>query len=70
MSGSNTASRRKVVLRSPPVAGAAERRQQRGSGSQPSGSEQPTDVLAGSIARASFLSPANGFCVLRIKARG
>ncbi len=32
--------------------------------------EQPTEVLAGSIERVTFHNPANGFCVLRIKARG
>ena len=52
------------------MAGAAERRQQRGPGSQSSGAEQPTEVLAGSIERFTFHNPANGFCVLRIKARG
>jgi len=31
---------------------------------------QPTEVLAGSIERVTFHNPDNGFCVLRIKARG
>jgi exodeoxyribonuclease V alpha subunit len=31
---------------------------------------QPTEVLAGSIERVTFHNPSNGFCVLRIKARG
>jgi exodeoxyribonuclease V alpha subunit len=35
-----------------------------------SSSAQPTEVLAGSIERVTFHNPANGFCVLRIKARG
>jgi exodeoxyribonuclease V alpha subunit len=35
-----------------------------------SSSGQPTEVLAGSIERVTFHNPANGFCVLRIKARG
>lgn len=30
---------------------------------------QPVEALAGSIARVTFLTPANGFCMLRIKAR-
>jgi ATP-dependent exoDNAse (exonuclease V) alpha subunit len=30
----------------------------------------PTEVLAGSIERVTFHNPTNGFCVLRIKARG
>jgi exodeoxyribonuclease V alpha subunit len=33
-------------------------------------SEQPTEVLAGSIERVTFHSAESGFCVLRIKARG
>jgi exodeoxyribonuclease V alpha subunit len=33
-------------------------------------SEQPTEVLAGSIERVTFHNASNGFCVLRIKARG
>ncbi|KEF40612.1 MAG: recombinase RecD, partial [Cyanobium sp. CACIAM 14] len=33
-------------------------------------SPQPTEVLAGSIERVTFHNPENGFCVLRIKARG
>ena len=35
-----------------------------------SNAEQPTEVLAGAIERVTFHNPANGFCVLRIKARG
>ncbi len=31
---------------------------------------QPTEVLAGSIERVTFHNASNGFCVLRIKARG
>jgi exodeoxyribonuclease V alpha subunit len=31
---------------------------------------QPTEVLAGSIERVTFHNAANGFCVVRIKARG
>jgi exodeoxyribonuclease V alpha subunit len=31
---------------------------------------EPTEVLAGSIERVTFHNPSNGFCVLRIKARG
>jgi hypothetical protein len=31
---------------------------------------QPTEVLAGSIERVTFHNADNGFCVLRIKARG
>jgi len=41
----------------------AERRPQPGDG-------QPTEVLAGSIERVTFHNGSNGFCVLRIKARG
>ncbi|WP_286194731.1 hypothetical protein [Synechococcus sp. CCY 0621] len=33
-------------------------------------STQPTEVLAGSIERVTFHNAENGFCVLRIKARG
>ena len=33
-------------------------------------SQQPTEVLAGSIERVTFHSAESGFCVLRIKARG
>ena len=33
-------------------------------------SGQPTEVLAGSIERVTYHNPSNGFCVLRIKARG
>ena len=32
--------------------------------------EPSREVLAGLIERVTFHSPANGFCVLRIKARG
>lgn len=31
---------------------------------------QPIEVLAGSIERVTFHNASNGFCVLRIKARG
>jgi exodeoxyribonuclease V alpha subunit len=41
----------------------------RSSAEQPS-AEQPTEVLAGSIERVTFHNAENGFCVLRIKARG
>ncbi len=47
---------------------------QRSSQSGPAGGEstgaQPTEVLAGSIERVTFHNADNGFCVLRIKARG
>ena len=33
-------------------------------------SPQPTEVLAGSIERVTFHNAENGFCALRIKARG
>ena len=33
-------------------------------------SEPDTEILAGSIERVTFHNPSNGFCVLRIKARG
>lgn len=33
-------------------------------------SPQPTEVLAGSIERVTFHNAENGFCLLRIKARG
>jgi exodeoxyribonuclease V alpha subunit len=33
-------------------------------------SQPPTEVLAGSIERVTFHNASNGFCVLRIKARG
>ena len=36
----------------------------------PSSGGQPTEVLAGSIERVTFHNSTNGFCVLRIKARG
>jgi exodeoxyribonuclease V alpha subunit len=41
----------------------------KGPGGQPT-EMQGTEVLAGSIERVTFHNPANGFCVLRIKARG
>ncbi len=37
---------------------------------QTQASPQPTEVLAGSIERVTFHNAENGFCVLRIKARG
>ena len=38
---------------------------------QPPGAQEPApEVLAGSVERVTFHNPANGFCVLRIKARG
>ncbi|MFM7648220.1 MAG: hypothetical protein ACKO50_09155, partial [Cyanobium sp.] len=40
------------------------------SSGMPDNTAQPTEVLAGSIERVTFHNPANGFCVLRIKARG
>jgi exodeoxyribonuclease V alpha subunit len=36
----------------------------------PDNAAQPTEVLAGSIERVTFHNASNGFCVLRIKARG
>ena len=30
----------------------------------------PTEVLAGRVDRVTFHNPENGFCVLRVKARG
>ena len=36
----------------------------------PDNAAQPTEVLAGSIERVTFHNAENGFCVLRIKARG
>jgi exodeoxyribonuclease V alpha subunit len=45
------------------MASPAERRPQPSDG-------QPTEVLAGSIERVTFHNASNGFCVLRIKARG
>jgi hypothetical protein len=45
------------------MASPAERRQQPSDG-------QPSEVLAGSIERVTFHNATNGFCVLRIKARG
>jgi exodeoxyribonuclease V alpha subunit len=52
------------------MASPAERSQQNGSSSGQPGAGEPTEVLAGSIERVTFRNPANGFCVLRIKARG
>ena len=40
------------------------------SGGASSTTETSREVLAGLIERVTFHSPANGFCVLRIKARG
>ncbi|MGB5241739.1 MAG: hypothetical protein WBN80_13980 [Prochlorococcaceae cyanobacterium] len=37
---------------------------------QTQASPQPTEVLAGSSERVTFHNAENGFCVLRIKARG
>ena len=34
------------------------------------GSESTTEVLAGLVERVTFHNPENGFCVLRVKARG
>ena len=45
-----------------PVAGQSPR--------MPDASAQPSEVLAGSIERVTFHNADNGFCVLRIKARG
>ena len=33
-------------------------------------SEPPAEVLAGAVERVTFHNPGNGFCVLRVKARG
>ena len=52
------------------MAAAAERQPPSGSRTEPPGAGQPTEVLAGSIERVTFHNPGNGFCVLRIKARG
>jgi exodeoxyribonuclease V alpha subunit len=55
------------------MASPAERRPQHGSRGRPDAAqpnEQPTEVLAGSIERVTFHNASNGFCVLRIKARG
>jgi hypothetical protein len=52
-------------MASPAETQAAERQQQR-----PAGAGEPTEVLAGSIERVTFHNASNGFCVLRIKARG
>lgn len=51
------------------MASPPERRQQTGKQGW-SNAEQPNEVLAGSIERVTFHNAANGFCVLRIKARG
>ena len=40
------------------------------SSGMPDNAAQPTEVLAGSIERVTFHNADNGFCVLRIKARG
>ncbi|MEY3462625.1 MAG: hypothetical protein RLZZ468_403 [Cyanobacteriota bacterium] len=40
------------------------------SSGMPDNTAQPTEVLAGSIERVTFHNADNGFCVLRIKARG
>ena len=40
------------------------------SSGRPDTTAQPTEVLAGSIERVTFHNAENGFCVLRIKARG
>ena len=40
------------------------------SSGRPDTTAQPTEVLAGSIERVTFHNGENGFCVLRIKARG
>ena len=45
-----------------PIAGQSSR--------MPDNAAQPTEVLAGSIERVTFHNTDNGFCVLRIKARG
>ena len=37
---------------------------------QPSRSSTPTEVLAGLVDRVTFHNSENGFCVLRVKARG
>ncbi len=51
------------------MASPAERRRQR-AGKGLAITELPTEVLAGSIKRVTLPNPSNGFCVLRIKARG
>jgi exodeoxyribonuclease V alpha subunit len=40
------------------------------SSGMPDNTAEPTEVLAGSIERVTFHNASNGFCVLRIKARG
>lgn len=52
------------------MARAAERREPSGSSGGAPSAGQPTEVLAGSIERVTFHNAENGFCVLRIKARG
>lgn len=52
------------------MAAAAERQPRSGSRAEPPRAGPPTEVLAGSIERVTFHNPDNGFCVLRIKARG
>jgi len=37
---------------------------------QPAKSATPTEVLAGLVDRVTFHNSENGFCVLRVKARG
>src|SRR5271167_2690263 len=37
---------------------------------QPPTTSTPTEVLAGLVDRVTFHNPENGFCVLRVKARG
>src|SRR5271168_2141770 len=37
---------------------------------QPAKSNTPTEVLAGLVDRVTFHNPENGFCVVRVKARG
>src|SRR5947208_10441452 len=37
---------------------------------QPAKSSTPTEVLAGLVDRVTFHNSENGFCVLRVKARG
>ncbi len=37
---------------------------------QPAKSSTPTEVLAGLVDRVTFHNAENGFCVLRVKARG
>ena len=37
---------------------------------QPPNTSTPTEVLAGLVERVTFHNDENGFCVLRVKARG